>query len=188
MAMWTHYYDLPDRWIEDDRVWKEGLHGGEVKTDPLTGERNVDYDPKLLRREGDCLISISENRLHLCISTEEVIRVPDGVRSIASGAFNNDSTPNLRHLIVPMSVDGIAREAITGCDGFEEFTYYNDRIYVCDDAFNVRRLKLMHYPPENQTWDLGEMWRRHDAAKQRQTPNQIPEVSDEDLEDMDLPF
>jgi hypothetical protein len=187
MAMWTHYYDLPDRWIEDDRMWK-CMDCGRIKTDPVTGERSVDYDPKELRREGDFLISISENRLHLCISTEEVIRVPDGVRSIATGAFTKDSTPNLRHLILPMSVDGVGREAIIDCEEFEELTYYNDRIYVCDDAFNARRLKLMHYPPENQTWDLSEMWRRHDAAMQRQTPDPIPEVSDEDLEDMDLPF
>jgi Icc-related predicted phosphoesterase len=87
-----------------------------------------------------------------------------------------------------MSVDGVGREAIIDCEEFEELTYYNDRIYVCDDAFNVRRLKLMHYPPANQTWDLRDMWCRHDAAMQRQTPDPIPEVSDEDQEDMDLPF
>jgi hypothetical protein len=87
-----------------------------------------------------------------------------------------------------MSVDGVGREAILDCEEFEELTYYNDRIYVCDDAFNVRRLKLMHYPPGNQTWDLREMWRRHDAAMQRQTPDPIPDVSDQDPEDMDLPF
>ena len=49
----------------------------------------------------------------------------------------------------------------------------------------------MHYPPENQTWDLREMWHRHDAAMQRQTPDPMPEVSDDDLdneEDLDLPF
>lgn len=119
--MWTHYYDLPDRWMEDERVWRDCLNGGKVKTDPLTGERSVDYDQKELRREGDFLISITENRLHLCTSIEEVIRIPDGVRSIATRAFNKDSTPNLRHLIVPMSVDGIAREALIDCDGLEEF-------------------------------------------------------------------
>ena len=65
------------------------------------------------------------------------------MRSIATGAFTKDSTPNLRHLILPMSVDGVGREAIIDCEEFEELTYYNDRIYVCDDAFNARRLKLM---------------------------------------------
>ena len=77
MGMWTHYYDLPDRFIEDDRVWRECMSGGQVKTDPQTGERSVDYDPQELRREGDCLISIKENRLHLCFSMEKVITVPE---------------------------------------------------------------------------------------------------------------
>ena len=186
MAMWTHYYDLPDRWIEDERIWK-CMDCGRIKTDPVTGKRSVDYDPRLLRREGDCLISISENRLHLCISMEEVIRVPDGVRSIASGAFNKDSTPNLRHLIVPMSVDGIAREALIDCDGFEEFTYYNDRIYVCDDAFNPRSIKRMHYPPGNMTWNLEEVWKRREAVLM--TPEPPSEVVEEDsFDDVDLPF
>ena len=187
MAMWTHYYDLPERWMEDDRIWRDGLNGGKVKTDPVTGERSVEYDPKLLRREGDCFISISENRLHLCISMEEVIRVPDGVRSIASGAFNKDSTPNLRHLIVPMSVDGIAREALIDCDGFEEFTYYNDRIYVCDDAFNPRSIKRMHYPPGNMTWNLEEVWKRREAVLMTpEPPSEV--VEDDSFDDVDLPF
>ena len=190
MGMWTHYYDLPDRFIEDDRVWRECMSGGQVKIDPQTGERSVDYDPLELRREGDCLISIKEKRLHLCFSMEKVITVPDGVRSIASGAFTDASTPNLQHLILPASVDGVAMSAID-CSGFDELTYNNDRIHVCDGAFNVRSLKLMHYPPENQTWDLREMWHRHDAAMQRQTPDPMPQVSDDDLdneEDLDLPF
>jgi hypothetical protein len=187
MAMWTHYYDLPDRWIEDERMWK-CMDCGRIKTDPVTGERSVEYDPKLLRREGDCFISISENRLHLCISMEEVIRVPDGVRSIASGAFNKDSTPNLRHLIVPMSVDGIAREALIDCDGFEEFTYYNDRIYVCDDAFNPRRIKRMHFPPGNMTWNLEEIWRRQEVSQRNQQPPVVADEDDDQIDDIDLPF
>lgn len=173
--------------MEDDRIWRDGLNGGKVKTDPVTGERSVEYDPKLLRREGDCLISISENRLHLCISMEEVIRVPDGVRSIASGAFNKDSTPNLRHLIVPMSVDGIAREALIDCDGFDEFTYYNDRIYICDDAFNPRSIKRMHYPPANMTWNLEEVWKRREAVLMTpEPPSEV--VEDDSFDDVDLPF
>lgn len=187
MGMWTQYYDLPDRFIEDERIWRECMSYGQVKTDPQTGERSVDYDPQELRREGDCLISIKENRLHLCFSMEKVITVPDGVRSIASRAFTDESTPNLQHLILPASVDGVGVEAID-CVGFDELTYNNDRIHICNGAFNEHRLKLMHYPPENKTWDLREMWRRHHAAMQRQTPDPLEEVSDDDPEDMDLPF
>lgn len=33
----------------------------------------------------DCLISIMENRLHLCTSIEEVIRIPDGVPFLGEG-------------------------------------------------------------------------------------------------------
>lgn len=161
---------------------------GRIKTDPVTGKRSVDYNPKELRQEGDCLISLSENRLHLCISTEEVIRVPDGVRSIAAMAFTKESTPNLRHLILPMSVDGIGREAIIDCDGFEELTYYNDRIYVCDDAFNPRRIKRMHFPPGNMTWNLEEIWRRQEISQRNQQPPVVEDEDDDLIDDIDLPF
>lgn len=101
--------------------------------------------------------------------------------------FNKDSTPNLRHLIVPMSVDGIASEALIDCDGFEEFTYYNDRIYVCDDAFNPRCIKRMHYPPANMTWNLEEVWKRREAVLMTpEPPSEV--VEDDSFDDVDLPF
>ena len=190
MAMWTHYYEMPDRFVEDERIWRDCMNGNQIMTDPQTGERTVEYDSKELRREGDFLISIKENRLHLCLSMDEVITVPDGVRSIATGAFSNTSTPNLRHLILPHSVDGIALEAIV-CDGFEELTYYNDRIFVCDHAFEPRKIKRMHYPPEGKTWNLEEMWRKYEVApskSQRAIPMDPIDLTANLIDDLDLPF
>ena len=162
------------------------MNGNQIMTDPQTGERTVEYDSKELRREGDFLISIKENRLHLCLSMDEVITVPDGVRSIATGAFSNTSTPNLRHLILPLSVDGIAMEAIV-CSGFEELTYYNDRIFVCDHAFEPRCIKRMHYPPGNMTWNLEEVWKRREAVLMTsEPPSEV--VEDDSFDDVDLPF
>ena len=161
-----------------------------IITDPQTGERTVEYDSKELRRDGDFLISIKENRLHLCLSMAEVITVPEGVRSIATGAFSNTSTPNLRHLILPHSVDGIALEAIV-CYGFEELTYYNDRIFVCDHAFEPRKIKRMHYPPEGKTWNLEEMWRKYEVApskSQRPIPMDPIDPDASLIDELDLPF
>ncbi|MBR5198630.1 MAG: hypothetical protein IKW20_02225 [Bacteroidales bacterium] len=185
---WTQYYDLPDRYVEDERVWRDCMSQAEIKTDPVTGKRSVDYDPTELRSEGECLISIKENRLHLCFSLEQVITVPDGVRSIASGAFTNDSTPNLRHLILPMSVDGVGFGAID-CRYFDELTYYNNRIHVCNNAFNEKQLRLLHCPPENATWNVAEERRRHAERVCWQQP-EPPRADDDNVEvDMDdLPF
>ena len=65
------------------------------------GELTVRHDKQKIRQEGPFLISREDGRLHLCFSQEEGIKVPEGVRSIASGTFTKELCPNLKHLILP---------------------------------------------------------------------------------------
>ena len=104
--VFQHYYDSLACAMRDIDVSSKWIQGEKVLFDPQTGELTVPHDKQKIRQEGPFLISREDGRLHLCFSQEEEIKVPEGVRSIASGAFTKELCPNLKHLILlPLEVD-----------------------------------------------------------------------------------
>ena len=122
-----------------------------VSVDAETGMKMVVFDPERFRRDGEFVISKDEERLHLCFSDDEEVRVPEGVRAIAPSAFHMDICPNVKHIILSDTVVGIAQHAICG-HSVEELTINNKYIYISDWAFDhCPSLRLIHHIPEQVT-------------------------------------
>ena len=141
-----HYYEFqPDDWDKFEELAKA------VSVDVETGKKTIVFDSRMFRQEGDFIISNDEDRLHLCLSDDEVIRVPEGVKAIAPGAFYMDLCPNVKHVILSSTVVGIAQNIISGCP-VEELTINNKYIYISDRAFDwCTTLRIIHHVPERVT-------------------------------------
>lgn len=131
--LFTHYYDSLACSMRDHDASSVWIKDRILFIDE-DGRRTLAYDEGKLRQEGDFLISIDENRLHLCFSQDEEVWVPEGVRSIATGAFLSELCPNVRHIILPQTVDGISRGAIC-CATLEQMTINNKYVYISDESF-----------------------------------------------------
>lgn len=159
-----HYYE--HLCIYDYRMLEE-LEKEELNTD-------------LFRREGDFIISKMDDRLRKCVSDEEVIRVPDGVRSIGYDVFNERNCPNVKHVIFPESVEGICPYAAMS-PTLEEITLNNRYIYISDEAFeHCRWLRFIHHVPERCTIHVGYV-AREGLSTIRIVPINVPEYEEEDL-------
>ena len=112
---------------------------------------NGEVNPELFRQEGDFIITKTDDRVRKCVSMDEVIRIPDGVRSVGYDVFNERDCPNVKHIIFPESVEGICPYAVMG-NTVEEITLNNKYIYISDDAFAYcYSLRLIHHIPERCT-------------------------------------
>ena len=141
-----HYYEYQS---EDWDTFVELANA--VTVDVGTGEKTIVFDTNKFRREGDFIISNDEDRLHLCLSDDELIRIPEGVKAIAPGAFYVDLCPNVKHIILSYTLVGIAQNAISGCP-VEELTINNKYIYISDRAFDwCSSLRTIHHVPERGT-------------------------------------
>ena len=149
--IFTHYYDSLACSMRDVDASTKWIHERKIFFDSQTGDLTIAHDKEKIRQEGPFLISKEDGRLHLCFSQEEVITVPDGVKSIASGAFTKELCPNLRHLILPESVDGVSHMAI-GSDTLEQVSVWNKYIYISDAAFNQVRNEFAIHMIDNVTY------------------------------------
>ena len=149
--VFQHYYDSLACAMRDIDVSSKWIQGEKVLFDPQTGELTVPHDKQNIRQEGPFLISREDVRLHLCFSQEEEIKVPEGVRSIASGAFTKELCPNLKHLILPEAVDGISHLAISS-DTLEQVSVRNKYIYISDAAFDKVSNEFAIHILENFTY------------------------------------
>ena len=145
-----HYYDWADLLDKDEKI-ATSLFRSAVVVDEETGKKKVDFDTELFRQEGDFIISNEENRLQFCLSVDEVVRVPEGVKSIGAFAFHEDFMPNAKHIILSSTVDGISPYAITS-HTVEELTVNNLYIFISEDAFvKCPSLRLIHHVPGGVT-------------------------------------
>ena len=149
--VFTHYYDSLACSMRDVDALREWIKGQDVVVDNDTCQRTILHDATKIRQEGDFLISRDEDRLHLCFSQEEVITVPDGVRSIAAGAFTHKYCPNVRHIILPESVDGISPYAFC-CDRLNQISVNNKYVYISDAAFEIGHEGLAIHMMEEFTY------------------------------------
>ena len=148
--IFTHYYDSLACLMRDHDASSVWIKDRNVFIDE-DGRRTVAYDEGRLRQEGNFLISTDEDRLHLCFSEEEEISVPEGVRSIAAGAFSSDLCPNARHIILPQSVDGISCGAIN-CETLQQLTINNKYIYISDGFIGYISDELAVHMKDNFTY------------------------------------
>lgn len=183
-----HYYDWPNLQRADHEILNT-LYKTVKVIDEATGKMAVDFDPQQFRQEGDFIISNDENRLHLCLSTDEVIRVPEGVKSIAYCAFYEDFCPNARHIVLSSTVDGISPYAIVGST-VEELTVNNKYIYISEDAFiRCKSLRMIHHIPGGATVHT-KPDRRMGVRPDKYEAIELPEskACDDTIDDVDLPF
>ena len=145
-----HYYDW-ESLLKDDEIILETLGKRTKVVDETTGKKQVDFDTIQFRQVGDFIISNDENRLHCCLSLDEVVHVPEGVKSIALGAFNEDFCPYAKHIVLSSTVDGISPHAIIGYK-VEELTINNKYIFISEDAFiSCPSLRMIHHIPGGAT-------------------------------------
>ena len=184
-SYFTHFYEFHQGdWQTFEQLAKT------VSVDVHTGKKTVDFNPKKFRRDGDFIISIDEDRLHLCFSEEEVIRIPEGVRAIATSAFHELLCPNAKHIILSSTVAGIAQCAIEG-HIVEELTINNKYIYISDWAFeHCPTLRMIHHIPAQVTIRVQEEMGRcarpvgYDAMEL----SELGDDDDIDYDPSDLPF
>lgn len=146
----VHYYDCQLLQKHDEEIL-ETLGKTAKVVDETTGRKQAVFDTKMFRQEGDFIISNGENRLHLCLSTDEVVQVPEGVKSIALGAFNEEFCPNAKHIILSSTVDGVSPHAIIS-HKVEELTVNNKYIFISEDAIlSCSSLRMIHHIPGGAT-------------------------------------
>ena len=160
-----------------------------VSVDVGTGRKTVKFNSEKFRREGDFIISNDEDRLHLCFSDDEVVRVPEGVRAIASSAFYESLCPNVKHIILSSTVVGIAQSAIEG-HTVEELTINNKYIYISNWAFDhCPSLRAIHHVPAGVTINVQcEDGRYVRPVKFETMESSELEEEDSDYDHNDLPF
>jgi len=182
-----HYYDWGLQ-NSDEEIFEALTQTVEV-IDETTGRKKVEFDAKQFRQEGDFIISNDENRLHMCLSTDEVIHVPEGVKSIAFSAFFEEFCPNARHIILSNTVDGISPRAIVGYT-VEELTINNKYIYISEYAFVwCPSLRKIHHIPGGATIHTrqdSKIGVRPDRYEALDLPD--PGDCDDSVEVNDLPF
>ena len=164
---------------EDDNDILLQLLKANISTLERTGVTTLDCDKDVFRQEEGCVIARDGDRLHMCLSFDKEIEVPDGVKSIAMSAIHQELCPNVRHVIFPQSVEAISGYAIIS-ETVEEVTIHNAGAYISDDAFSwCTSLRAIHYPSENKT-----IYREFEPERH------VCHVEDvtEDWADEDLPF
>ena len=148
---------------------------------------DLDFNADLFRQEGNFIISKLDDRLRMCLSLEEVIRIPSGVRSIGYDVFNGRNCPNVKHIIFPESVEGICPYAVMS-DSVEEITLNNKYIYISDEAFeHCCSLRLIHHIPERCTIHVLPHGNQGPHTV-KIVPIHLPERKIDYHEDNDLPF
>ena len=179
-----HYYE---HICSYDYEMLEMLEKGKSVLDENTGKYIVVLNTDLFRQEGDFIISKLDDRLRMCLSLEETIQIPSGVRSIGYDVFNERNCPNVKHIIFPESVEGICPYAVMS-DTVEEITLNNKYIYISDEAFeHSYSLRLIHHMPERCIIHV-----RPHGNQGPQTvkivPMDLPKSKEDNPEDNDLPF
>jgi len=164
---------------EDDNDILLQLLKAKISTDESTGVRTLDCDKDVFRQEGSCIIAGDGERLHMCLTMDEEVEVPYGVKSIALSAIHQELCPNIRHVVFPKSVESISGYAIIS-EAVEEVTIHNTGAYISDDAFSwCTSLRAIHYPSENKTIYL-----------EREPKHHVCHIEDvtEEWADENLPF
>ena len=162
---------------EDDNDILLQLLRAKISIDESTGIRIIDRDKDVFRQEDGCVIARDGDRLHICLTMDEDVKVPDGVKSIAMSAIHQELCPNIRHVIFPQSVEAISGYAIIR-GAVEDITIHNAGAYISDDAVSwCPSLRASHYPSENKT-----IYRESEPTRQVCHVEEVTEEwADEDL-------
>ena len=86
----------------------------------------INYDRTQFEIEGAVLIK--------CLSSQAEVKIPDGVRVIVKGAFNNCSS--LKSIAIPESVTRIGDSTFSGCSSLTSITIPESVISIGNSAFS----------------------------------------------------
>lgn len=181
MLGFKEHHEGVRRYNDDAALVERYTKWSEIHTDP-DGNRCIEFDENVFRREDDCIISIAEARLHLCISTQETVVLPYGIKSLAICSMDSRWCTNLKHVIVPASVQSISQHAFLS-DTLQTITILNPDIAIHNYALEgCPSLETVECPPLGSVFPLKVksmciFERPSDGRKQRP----IQEMDEDDL-------
>ena len=153
MLGFKEHYEGWWRYNNDASLVERHTKWQEIHTD-ADGNRCIEFDENVFRRIDDCIISIEEGRLHLCISAQVTVVLPDGIRSLAICSMDSRWCTGLKHLIIPSSVQSISQHAFLS-DTLQTITILNPDIAIHDCALDgCPCLETVKCPPLGKVFPL----------------------------------
>ena len=172
------------RFNDDASLVEKHSKWTEIHTD-ADGNRCIEFDESVFRRVDDCIISIGEDRLSLCISEQENVILPDGIRSLAPCSVDSRWCPNVKHLVIPASVQSISNQSLVS-GTLQTVTILNPDIAVSPWVWDgCPALETVECPPLGKVFPL--------IVKSMYVMPVNPPADDSqspimDMDDEDLPF
>ncbi len=114
---------------EDCKIERDPVVGYSFRNFIFSGEEESRYsiDGVIFDRKNDALLMYPAER------TDEEYIIPDFVRQISAGAFNNVNS--LKRIYIPKTMNSIASHAFDGCTGVEEIVLHDQVEWIEDHAF-----------------------------------------------------